>query len=79
MRILQPAYYRIYVEGKLDTLWLNDYFDLRAEWLPCAGKPGITLIAGELVDQSALMGVLCLMNESGLPLLGFDCIPYLQE
>ena len=52
MRILQPAYYRIYVEGKLDTLWLNDYFDLRAEWLPCAGKPGITLIAGELVSTA---------------------------
>lgn len=72
----QPAYYRIYVQGPLDTRWLRDYVDMRIERMADASERVVTKLAGELADQSALIGVLNLLSGFDIPLLAFECFPY---
>lgn len=78
-RCSQPAYYRIYVQGTLDARWLRDYIDMRIECVIDAGDLVVTKLAGELVDQSALIGVLSLISDLGAPLLAFECFPYSKD
>jgi hypothetical protein len=58
-------YYYIRVQGHLDTTW--------SEWLDgmsiTNAAKGETVLAGELVDQAALYGVLNKVRDLGLPLL----------
>lgn len=75
-RCHQPAYYRIYVQGALDASWLSDYIDMRIERMVDASDQVVTKLAGELADQSALIGVLSLISDLGAPLLAFKCFPY---
>ena len=75
----QPAYYRIYVQGALDARWLRDYIDMRIERMADASDQVVTKLAGELADQSALIGVLSLISDLGAPLLAFECFPYRED
>ena len=76
VRCSQPAYYRIYVQGILDARWLRDYIDMGADRRPDADVVIVTKLAGELTDQSALIGVLSLISDLGAPLLAYECFPY---
>ncbi len=75
-RCSQPAYYRIYVQGALDARWLHEYIDMRVEFIADARNQVVTRLAGELADQSALIGVLSLICDLGAPVLAFECLPY---
>jgi len=57
--------YEIRVQGHLDTRWVAwfDGLTLTQE------TGGTTLIAGEVVDQSALHGLLHKLRDAGLPLI----------
>ena len=72
----QPAYYRIYVQGPLDARWLDGYVDMHIDRMADAQEQVVTKLAGELVDQSALIGVLSLIGDLGAPVLAFECFPY---
>jgi hypothetical protein len=61
----RPAPYEIRVKGILDAEW-SDWFDGLAV-TPLDG--GETLLAGLVVDQSALFGLLNKIRDMGLPLL----------
>lgn len=74
-RCSQPAYYRIDVFGTLDARWLRDYVDMRVEYVTDVGDCAMTRLTGELPDQSALMGVLHLLNDLGAPLSALECFP----
>lgn len=78
-RCSQPAYYRIYVQGSLDARWLRDYIDMRTERLLDVHDQAVTKLAGELIDQSAFIGVLSLIVDLGAPLLAFECFPYCTD
>lgn len=78
-RCSQPAYYRIDVHGTLDARWLCDYTDLRVERIADVSDGALTRLSGELTDQSALLGLLILLNDLGVPLLALDCFPYSQD
>jgi hypothetical protein len=58
-----PGRYEIRIQGRLDPRWSTwlDGLDLS----PCAD--GTTVLAGRLVDQSALHGVLTRIRDLGLP------------
>ena len=57
--------YEIRVQGRLDTRW-QAWFD----GLTVTPRPdGTTLIAGTVVDQAALHGLLQSLRDLGLPLL----------
>jgi hypothetical protein len=49
---------------------------MRTERLLDVHDRAVTKLAGELVDQSALIGVLGLIIDLGAPLLAFECFPY---
>jgi hypothetical protein len=62
----RPAYwYAIRVEGHLDAHW--------SEWLEemtiTHEEGGITLLEGEVPDQSALLGLLCKLGDLHLSIL----------
>ena len=75
----QPAYYRIYFQGILDPSWARDFVDMKLERLHPATTQDVTLLKGEVVDQAALMGILNMLYDLGLPLLGVECFPYREE
>lgn len=58
-------HYEIRVQGRLASRW-SAWFDGLAV---TAGDDGTTVLAGPLVDQSALHGVLQKLRDIGLPLL----------
>ena len=70
------AVYEIRVKGHLDGRW-SEWFD----GLTIANvEHGDALLSGELVDQSALHGVLAKVRDLGLPLIAVTCFgPDQQE
>lgn len=59
-----PVYYEITVEGVLEPRW-SAWFD----GMQLASDAGRTTIAGPVVDQAALHGLLAKVRDLGLPLL----------
>ena len=67
--------YEIRVKGHLDGRW-SEWFD----GLTIAnGENGDALLAGEIVDQSALHGVLNKVRDLGLPLMAVSRIESMPE
>ena len=60
-----PTYYEIRVQGVLDARWSAWFDGLRIT----SDEAGQTIIAGPLVDQPALHGLLAKVRDLGLPLL----------
>ena len=63
-----PVCYQITVEGVLDARW-SAWFD---GLTVTSGASGQTTIAGPIVDQAALHGLLAKIRDLGLPLLAVD-------
>jgi hypothetical protein len=61
----RPARYEIRVRGVLDRHWSGWFEGLQVS----SDVPGQTLIAGPVVDQAALHGLLAKVRDLGLPLL----------
>ena len=69
------AAYEIRVKGHLDGRW-SEWFD----GLTIANvENGDALLSGEIVDQSALHGVLNKVRDLGLPLMAVSRIKSMQE
>jgi len=64
----EAHYYQIIVQGHLDDRWINRFEGLRIE---CC-RSGVTKISGEIVDQSALYGILNHLNDIGLELISLQ-------
>jgi hypothetical protein len=61
----RPGHYEIRVRGVLDRHW-SAWF----EGLALRSEPGgVTVLAGPVVDQAALHGLLAKVGDLGLPLL----------
>jgi hypothetical protein len=66
----RPTHYELRVRGVLDRHW-SGWFDGLAV---SSEAPGQTLIAGPVVDQAALHGLLAKIRDLGLPLLSVQRI-----
>jgi hypothetical protein len=66
----RPAHYEIRVGGVLDRHWSSWFEGLEIS----SDAPGQTLIAGPVVDQAALHGLLAKVRDLGLPLLSVQRI-----
>jgi hypothetical protein len=60
-------YYRIRLEGQLDQCW-SEWFD----GMTISSNSDETIIAGLVVDQPALYGLLKRVRDLGLPLIGVE-------
>jgi hypothetical protein len=64
------AVYEIRVKGHLDRRW-SEWFD----GLAIANvEDGDALLSGEIIDQSALHGVLNKVRDLGVPLIAVTCV-----
>lgn len=62
-----PAFYQIRVKGSLDQSW-SDWFGS----LTITQQDGETLLAGQVIDQAALHGILAKINDLGLTLISVE-------
>ena len=60
-----PARYRIRVQGRLGPEWSAWFGGLSLSWQ----EPDQTVLIGQVVDQSALHGLLNAIRDMGLPLV----------
>jgi hypothetical protein len=63
-----PAQYRIRVFGCLDESWSGWFDDMQIE----EESDEVTLLQGEIADQSALYGILTRVRDLGMPLLSIE-------
>ena len=59
-----PSFYQIQVRGTLDESW-SDWFD----GFSITQQYDQTLLAGKVIDQAALLGILAKINDLGLVIL----------
>jgi hypothetical protein len=69
-----PARYEIRVEGQLSASWASWF-----EGLQIRHVGDETILAGTLVDQSALHGVLMRIRDLGLPLVGVNRVDSTEQ
>ena len=60
-----PGQYEIRLKGHLDTRWAESFEHMSFTH----ASDGITILAGPVVDQAALYGLLRKVRDLGLPLL----------
>ena len=65
-----PSYYQVTIQGHLDQYWSAWFDGLRITHEP----NGTTTLAGPIVDQAALHGVLIKIRDLGLPLLAVTTV-----
>jgi hypothetical protein len=63
----QPAKYQIRILGALDQSW-SEWFD----GFTISQQGGETLLAGIVIDQAALHGILAKINDLGLSILSVE-------
>lgn len=71
----EPGMYEIRIKGHLDSRW-SHWFEGLTITLEDNGE---TLLAGPVVDQAALHGVLKRVRDLGMALLSVDLVPPNQE
>ncbi len=70
--LLEPAVYRIRIQGILDKNWSDYYGGMTIEYEGDPKHNATSLLAGKLADQSALIGVLNSLHDIGYPILSVE-------
>ena len=68
----RPGHYRIRVQGSLDKFWLEHLEGLEISNIPWSTYGQVMQIDGWLADQTALAGLLDLLNELCLVILTLE-------
>jgi hypothetical protein len=69
---LEPAIYRICIQGTLDKTWSNYCGGMTIEHENDPNHHAVTVMTGRLADQSALVGVLNALHDIGCPILSVE-------
>jgi hypothetical protein len=67
--------YRILIRGTLDTGWSDRLGGMTISATRLADGTTATTLIGDLVDQSALVGVLNTLHDLGLSLMSVERVP----
>jgi len=70
--LLAPARYRISIQGTLDKNWSRYCGGMTIEHENDPKRGAMTILAGRLTDQSALVGVLNSLHDIGCPILSVE-------
>jgi hypothetical protein len=70
-----PGIYRVRIQGQLAPHWSDTLGGMTICARHGRGKPPITTLSGQLVDQVSLMGVLTALYEMGYTLLEVKRLP----
>lgn len=69
---LEPAVYRIRIQGILDKNWSDYCGGMTIEHESDPNRYAMTILMGRLADQSALIGVLNSLHDLGCPILAVE-------
>jgi hypothetical protein len=69
----KPAIYCIHVQGILDESWSDRLGGMTITTVNKPEKSPVTRLAGYILDQAALLGVLNTLYDLRLPLLSVEC------
>ena len=67
-----PSRYRIRIQGRLSAGWAGRLEDMTIMVRQATSQQQVTTFTCEVRDQAALMGVLSMLYDMGLPLLGVE-------
>ena len=70
----EPATYRISVQGTLDKKWSDYCGGMTIENDVVLDQYPMTTLTGQLIDQSALIGVINSLYDFGYPLILVECV-----
>ena len=79
-----PAHYRIYVTGVVASSWVERYLGMTSALVELKDEPDQTVLAGEIADQAALIGVINALYHKGHTVVSVkrihsDTDPHLAE
>ena len=72
--LFEPAMYRICILGTLDKKWSDYCGGMTIEHDILLNQYPMTTLTGQLIDQSALLGVLNSLYDMGCPILLVECV-----
>ena len=70
--LLEPAVYRIRIQGILDKNWSDYCGGMTIEHERDQKRYAMTILMGRVADQSALIGVLNSLHDIGYPILSVE-------
>ncbi len=70
--LLEPAVYRIRIQGILDKNWSDYCGGMTIEHEGDPKRYAVTILMGRVADQSALIGVLNSLYDIGYPILSVE-------
>ena len=74
LRVHDSAFYQIRVQGQLDESWSDYCGGLAIRVERERGESPVTVLAGQVLDQAALFGVLNYLYDNRLPLLSVEWV-----
>ena len=72
--MFEQATYRIGILGTLDKQWSDYYGGMTIEYESVLNQYPMTILTGQLIDQSALVGVINSLYDIGCPILLVECV-----
>jgi hypothetical protein len=72
--MFEPATYRISILGILDKKWSDYCGGMTIEHESVLHQYPMTILTGQLIDQSALIGVINSLFDMGCPILLVECV-----
>lgn len=72
LHVHDRAAYRITVQGALDERWSDWLEGMRIVYTAKGGAVAETVLEGDVADQSALVGVLSVLQGLGLPVISVE-------
>jgi hypothetical protein len=74
--LFESAIYQICVMGNLDKSWSEYCGGMTIEHRSDPNRYSMTILTGQLADQSALVGVINSLHDLGCPIYSVECIQY---
>jgi hypothetical protein len=72
--MFEPATYRISIMGTLDKQWSDYCGGMSIEHQSFLDQYQVTILTGQLTDQSALVGVINSLYDLGCPIISVECV-----
>jgi hypothetical protein len=72
--MFEPATYRISIMGTLDKQWSDYCGGMSIEHQSSLDQYPVTILTGQLTDQSALVGVINSLYDLGCPIISVECV-----
>jgi len=72
--MFEPATYKISILGTLDKKWSDYCGGMTIEHDIVLDQYPMTTLTGQLIDQSALIGVLNSLYDMGCPIISVECV-----